>query len=401
MIKEGRDNLDPNKYRKDFPLLDKVTYFDNACMTLKPYQVINAVNEYYEEYPVCGGSRSQHKLSNILSRKIREGREAIADLIGADDKEQIVFTKNTTEAVSLVAKGLGLSKGDTVLTTDKEHNSNTVPWILLRDDKGIEFDQVRTSEDGTIDIEHFKEMMDQDVELVSMVHTSNLDGTTIPAKEIGEIVHDYEALLMLDGAQSVPHKPMDVNELDVDLLAFSVHKMLGPTGVGILYGKEEVLERLDPLVAGGGSVKDSTYDTVTLKDSPEKFEGGLQNYSALCGIKPAVDYLQDVGLKDIEKHEIKLNRIATDLLSDKVQVIGPKDPGKRSGIFNFRVEVLGCHEITILLEEKEILTRGGMHCVHPWHRTRNELGGTRASFYFYNTEEEVKRFAKVFEELLG
>lgn len=392
--------MDLSPYRKDFPMLDEITYFDNACMTLKPYQVIEAVNEYYERYPVCGGSRSQHRLSNILGRKIEEGREAIKDLIGAEKKEQIVFTKNTTEAVNLVAKGIGLGKGDTVLTTDKEHNSNTVPWILLRDDKGIKFDQVKTNDDGTFNIENFKESMNQSVELVSMVHTSNLDGTTTPAKEISEIAHDYEALLMLDGAQSVPHKPIDVQKLDVDLLAFSVHKMLGPTGVGVLYGKEEVLERLTPLSAGGGSVKDSTYDTITLKPHPEKFEGGLQNYSALCGIKPAVDYLLNVGLEDIEQHEIELNRLATELLEDKVEVIGPHDPEKRSGIFNFRVKVLGCHEITVLLEEKDILTRGGMHCVHPWHRTRGELGGTRASFYFYNTKEEVKKFARIFDDLL-
>jgi len=393
--------LDLSNYRKDFPMLDKITYFDNACMTLKPYQVIEAVNEYYEKYPVCGGSRSQHRLSNILGRKIEEGREAISELIGAERKEQIVFTKNTTEAVNLVAKGLGLGKGDTVLTTDKEHNSNTVPWILLRDDKGIKFDQVKTNDDGTFNLENFKESMNQSVELVSMIHTSNLDGTTTPAKEIGEIAHDYDALFLLDGAQSVPHKPVDVQDLDVDLLAFSVHKMLGPTGVGVLYGKEEVLERLTPLSAGGGSVKDSTYDSITLKDAPGKFEGGLQNYSALCGIKPAVDYLLDVGLEDIEQHEIELNRLATELLEDKVEVIGPHDPEKRSGIFNFRVKVLGCHEITVLLEEQDIITRGGMHCVHPWHRTRGELGGTRASFYLYNTEEEVKKFAQIFDDLLG
>ena len=393
--------MDLSTHRKDFPMLDEITYFDNACMTLKPYQVIEAVNEYYEKYPVCGGSRSQHRLSNILGRKIEEGREALSELIGAERKEQIVFTKNTTEAVNLVAKGLGLGKGDTVLTTDKEHNSNTVPWILLRDDKGIKFDQVKTNDDGTFNIENFKESMNQSVELVSMIHTSNLDGTTTPAKEIGEIAHDYDALFLLDGAQSVPHKPVDVQDLDVDLLAFSVHKMLGPTGVGVLYGKEEVLERLTPLSAGGGSVKDSTYDSITLKNPPEKFEGGLQNYSALCGIKPAVDYLLDVGLEDIEQHEIELNRLATDLLKDKVEVIGPHEPEKRSGIFNFRVKVLGCHEITVLLEEKDILTRGGMHCVHPWHRTRGELGGTRASFYLYNTKKEVKRFAEIFDDLLG
>ncbi len=392
--------MDVEDIRKDFPLVDEYIYFDNACLTLKPYQVIDAVDEYYHKFPVCAG-RSSHSLSNLLTRKIISARDSIRSFINADDPSEIVFTKNTTESINLVARGMGFEKGDAVLSTDKEHNSNLAPWLLLKKDKGIEYDQVPSLPDGTFDLEKFEEMMDNDVKMVSMVHTSNLDGVTIPSKEIGKIAHDHDAYFMLDAAQSVPHRSIDVKELNVDFLAFSIHKMLGPTGVGVLYGRRELMDELDPLVVGGGSVKDTSYEEVTLHSSPNKFEGGLQNYAGLCGVKAAVDYLLDIGLDKIEKHEIELNKRATDALKDRVTILGPEDPESRSGIFNFNLNELGCHETALLLEESKILTRGGMQCVHSWYNKRGLEGGTRISFYLYNTVEEVDILVETMESLLG
>ncbi len=392
--------MDVEDIRKDFPLVDEYIYFDNACLTLKPYQVIDAVDEYYHKFPVCAG-RSSHSLSNLLTRKIISARESVRSLLNAEDPSEIVFTKNTTESINLVARGMGFEKGDVVISTDKEHNSNLAPWLLLKGDKGIDYRQVPSLPDGTFDLEAFEEMMNKDVKMVSMVHTSNLDGVTLPSKEIGKIVHDHDAYFMLDAAQSVPHRPIDVNELNVDFLAFSVHKMLGPTGVGVLYGRRELMEELGPLVVGGGSVKDTSYEEVTLHSSPNKFEGGLQNYAGLCGVKAAIDYLLDIGLDEIEKHEIELNKRATEALKDRITILGPEDPGLRSGIFNFNLNELGCHETALLLEENKILTRGGMQCVHSWYNKRGLEGGTRVSFYLYNTVEEVDIMVDTMESLLG
>ncbi len=393
--------MNVDEIRNDFPVVDDYIYFDSACLSLKPQSVIDAVNSYYSEFPVCEGKRSSHTLSTRTTKEIKRGRKKIAELLNSPAEENIAFTKNTTEAINTVANGLGLKKGDKVLTTDKEHNSNLVPWIKLKEKKGIEYEQVSTDERGELDIEELKDKLDENVEIVSMVHTSNLDGTTIPASKVADIVHDHDALFMLDGAQSVPHRPVDVRDINVDFLAFSVHKMLGPTGVGVLYGKKKLLEDLEPLMYGGGGVKSTKYDEVVLQDVPTKFEVGLQNFASLAAVEPAVDYLLDVGMENIEKHETKLNKIATEELSDLVDIIGPENPEKRSGVFNFMVKTLGCHEITLLMDERDILLRGGQQCVHSWYSSQGLEGGNRASFYLYNTEEEVRKFVEVVRSLFG
>ncbi len=392
--------LDTDKIREDFPLVDEYIYFDNACLTLKPYSVIQAVDEYYHEFPVCAG-RSSHSLSNKLTRRVTSARESLRSLINAEDRSEIVFTKNATESINMVARGLNFQKGDVVISTDKEHNSNLAPWLMLKKKRDIEYRQVASEDDGTFSLENLEEMMSKDVKLVSMVHTSNLDGVSIPAEEIGKIARDYDAYFMLDAAQSVPHRPIDVKGLGVDFMAFSVHKMLGPTGVGVLYGRKELMDELEPLVVGGGSVKNTYYDELELHSSPARFEGGLQNYAGICGVKAAVDYLLDIGLEEIEDHEVHLNRIATEALEDLVDILGPREPELRTGIFNFNIEQLGCHEMALLLEEKGVLTRGGMQCVHSWYNAKNIEGGTRVSFYLYNTPEEVETMVGVITDLLG
>lgn len=395
------EELNIESIRQDFPVVDDYIYFDNACLSLKPYVVRDAIIEYYSKFPVCEGKRSSHTLSTEVTRRIKKSRKAVKEFLNASLDDEIVFTKNTTEAINTVARGLELKEGDKVLTTDKEHNSNLVPWIKMKEKKDIEYEQVSTDERGGLDMDDLKEKMGPEVKLVSMVHTSNLDGTTIQASKVADLVHEHNALFMLDGAQSVPHKPVDVEDIGADFLVFSVHKMLGPTGVGVLYGRKRLLDEMDPLIYGGGGVKSTRYDKAVLQDPPAKFETGLQNFAGQVAVKPAVDYVLEVGKRNIEEHETRLNRIATEELKEMVNIIGPNDPEKRSGIFNFQLKQLGCHEITLLMDEQDILLRGGQQCVHSWYNYHGLEGGNRASFYLYNTEEEVRKFVEVIKSLIG
>ncbi|MCX9014251.1 MAG: cysteine desulfurase [Candidatus Methanoperedens sp.] len=401
------------KLRADFPALQKKwngkhpIYFDNACMTLKPVQVIRAMDEYYNEYPVCGG-RSIHKMAKKVDEKVGEAREKMQKFLGASSPHEIVFTRNTTEGLNLVANSLGFNKGDVVLTTDREHNSNLVPWQVQAKRRGIKHVVVHSNPDNTFDIGKFEEMLgnNRNVRLVSMVHTANLDGYTIPAEEIIKISHDHGALVMLDGAQSAPHKPVDVRKLDVDFFALSVHKMVGPSGMGVLYGKQELLEELEPFIVGGDTVEDTTYESAKFLPPPEKFEAGLQNYAGIIGSGAAVDYLTGVGLSNIERHEEKLNRIITDGIKDMpgVGIIGPADPALRGGIVSFTVDMPhgDAHDIALVLDETEnIEVRSGAFCVHSWFNYNKCDAAVRASLYLYNTEEEARKFIDVLGKTIG
>ncbi|MDP2768133.1 MAG: aminotransferase class V-fold PLP-dependent enzyme, partial [Candidatus Methanoperedens sp.] len=400
--------MDIQKIRLDFPSLWKKwngkypIYFDNACMTLKPKQVMEAMNEYYNEYPVCGG-RSIHKMAKKVDEKVCEAREKFQKFLGAEHPEEIIFTKNTTEGLNLVANSFDFKKGDIVLTTDREHNSNLIPWQIQAHKRGIKHIVVYSNPDNTFALEQFEEIMskNKNVRLVSMVHTSNLDGYTIPAKEIIKIAHDLGALVMLDGAQSAPHKPVDVMALDVDFFALSVHKMVGPTGMGVLYGKHHLLEELAPFIVGGDTVSDTTYDGAKFLPPPEKFEAGLQNYAGIIGCGAAVDYLKNVGLSNIEQHEKQLNTIITEGIKNLLglKIIGPQESHLRGGIISFTVEMLkggDAHDIALVLDETEnIEVRSGAFCVHSWFNYRKCEAAVRASLYLYNTEEEARKFIDV------
>ena len=394
----------PESLREDFPAImnnPNTVYLDSACMALKPRKVIDAIMDYYERLGGCGG-RSAHRLAMEVTERTEEAREKVADFFGAEGNE-MVFTRNTTEGLNMVARGLKLKRGDRVLTTDKEHNSNLIPWQKLAE-RGIRYDIVPSNPDGTFNLENLKEKMGRDVRVVSMVHTSNLDGYTIPAREIGEIVHDYGAIFVLDAAQSAPHHPINVKELDVDFMAFSIHKMAGPTGIGGLYGKYEFLMELEPLNYGGGTVEDTTYSCATFLRPPERFEAGLQDYAGIIGAGAAVDYLRSIGMREIERHEAELNRIVTEELQELegIRIIGPEDPELRGGIFNFTIDGLDSNQMSVLLDEKYgILVRGGRQCVDSWYNSRNIEGGVRASFYIYNTEREARYLAEAVKEILG
>lgn len=396
------------KIRHDFPLLQRkingklIVYFDNACMSLKPRQVVEAMNEYYENYPACGG-RSGHKLAETVTRKCQEARKTVAGFIGAKKDSEIVFTRNTTEGINLVANCLDLKKGDVVLTTDKEHNSNLIPWQVLSQRNGIVHKIVFSKEDNTFDLKKFEEMMNEQVKLVSLGFTSNLDGVTIPAKEIIEIAHSFGALVLFDAAQTAPHQKIDVSELDVDFLAFSGHKMLGPTGTGVLYGKYELLERLQPFLVGGDTVEYSTYESYKLLPPPEKFEAGLQDYAGIIGLGEAIKYLEQVGMEKITQQEHQLNKFITERIIEipGIKIIGPIDPALRSGIISFHHEKINSRQIAVMLEEmSDVMIRSGQHCVHSWFNAHKIESSARVSLYFYNTLEEAGVFVNTLDKII-
>ena len=389
--------MDLNSIRADFPILqEEIIYFDNACMTLRPRQVVEAMNEYYEKYSACAG-RSNHQLAEKVHEKFEEARGIVANFIGAKENE-IVFTRNTTEGINLIAHGLGLKAEDKVVTSDKEHNSNLVPWQIA----GVNHVVVPSTAENTFDLEKFKELV-EGARLVSIGYTANLDGVTVPLKEIIDIAHAAGALVLVDAAQAAGHHPINVKDLDADFLAFSGHKLLGPTGTGVLYGKYELLEKLKPFITGGDTVEKTTYKDHILLPPPEKFEAGLQDYAGIIGLGAAIKYLQKVGFEFIQKQEFELNKFVTEELSDTpIKIIGPTDPAQRGGIYSFYLEGMEPHQISLMLDQNaKIAIRSGQHCVHSWFEARDIDGSARASFYFYNSLEEVKIFVDHLKQFIS
>ena len=396
-----------SKYRSDFPTLNREkppVYLDNACMTLRPYPVIEAIRSYYEDSPGCGG-RSVHRYATIVSRKMSECRKKISELFNANNSNEIIFTKNATHSLNQVAKGLSWEKGDVILTTDREHNSNLVPWLQLEEEQGVDHRVVKSNEDNTFNIEAFEDACasaGDKLKMVSLSHVGNLDGIAVPVKEAARIAKDHGAMVCVDGAQSTPHMKVDVQDLGVDFMAFSIHKMMGPSGMGGLWGRIELLENMRSIQSGGSTVETSHYDSLEWSKPPAKFEGGLGNYAGILGTSAAIDYISNIDLNAVHEHEISLNRIMTSKLKDVdgISIIGPEDPSKRGGICGLLMEKVDAHDIAILLDEAvDVMVRSGMHCVHSWFNSKGiDRGSLRASAYLYNTEEEVKLFADTLVE---
>lgn len=391
----------PEKIREDFPVLnDKIIYLDSACMSLKPMQVIEKMNEYYLEYPACAG-RSVHKFGRRLEEEISKARHEVAKLINCKDKE-IIFTKNATESINLIANTFDLDKGDEVIITDKEHSSNIIPWLKLQKEDGIKVVICESNKDNTFSLDNFKKCFSGKTRLVSIVHISNLDGVVNPIEEIVSISHKKGVKVLIDACQSIPHKEIDVTKLDCDFLAFSGHKMLGPTGTGVLYGKFKELEKLKQFIVGGETVIDATFEGYKEEEIPAKFEAGLQNYSGIIGLGEACRYLKRIRFSKIKKHEEKLNMIVSEGLAGikEIEIIGPLDASLRSGIYNFNITGMGAHEVAKILDSGYgIMVRSGAHCVHEWFNKHNIKNSVRASFYLYNTEKEARRFVDAVKEI--
>jgi cysteine desulfurase/selenocysteine lyase len=422
-----------DKVRKDFPALNQtfqgkpLIYFDNACTSLVPGQVIASIDEYYNRYPACGGWRSRHYFARSVGSQIEGDAEAniagsrqkIQSFINARSKKEIIFTSNTTQSINMVALGYSFKPGDKVLLTGYEHNSNLIPWLRLKSKGLLEVEFLKPGPDGKLDIEEYRRIITaQPPRLVSMVYTSNLTGYTLPAKEMIKIAHEHGARVLLDGAQTVPHQSVDVQDLDVDFLAFSIHKMCGPKGVGILYGKSELLnadssraDRLEPVLLGGGTVSDASYDGYGLLDSPEKFEAGVQDYAGYIAAGTAAEYLQKTGFDRIREQEIALNDYLTSELMKLYgdcgwfTILGPQKAAERGGILTFLVRRPNAMRISDEMNAKSnIMIRDGAFCVHSY---LNHLMGKgwaepglpsqhrmiyRVSLYFYNTLAECRVF---------
>jgi cysteine desulfurase/selenocysteine lyase len=399
--------MDVGKIRKDFAVLSKdiggkpTIYFDNACQTLRPKQVTEAVAEYYDSFPACAG-RSVHKLATEVSLRCDAARTRVADFFGAESPLEIAFMKNTTEGCNTVIFGSGLKKGDEVVTTDYEHNSVHVPILRAVETLGVRHKIVKSSMDGTFDLDAFEKAMSKKTALVAMCLTSNVTGYTLPAKEVVQIAHSYGAKVFFDAAQYAPSHKLDVRGLGVDYLAASGHKMCGPSGVGLFYCRAELSERMKPIMYGGHGVTDTKYDSYSLLPAPERFETGLQNYSGIVGTGAALDYLDAIGLDEILTHEVSLNRKITKALADMpgVRILKPSDPNLRSGIFSFNIDGLSPHDVAMIMDNsKNIMLRSGMHCCHPYFHARGLDGCARASMYIYNTPAEADIFIQTARDL--
>jgi cysteine desulfurase/selenocysteine lyase len=408
--------IDWTKIRKDFPSLERkingspVVYLDSACMALKPRQVLDAMNEYYEMYPACGG-RSIHRFGKDASEAYTAARGKIAKFLNAAQEEECIWTRNATESINIVASSVDLPKGSKIITTSLEHHSGSLPFVerVKRDNLQIEI--IKAQSDGTFDIEDWKKAVDNNTSLVSVVHSSNVTGTIAPMKEIVEIAHDRGALVMCDDAQYAPHHPLDVQAADVDFSAISVHKMCGPTGMGVLYGKMEHLESMKMVLYGGDTVSDVKFEDGKILPEylppPEKFEAGLQNYAGAIGAGAAAEYLQSIGMHEIEKHERSLLEVALKKMLDMehVHILGTEDISIKTGLVTFSVDTVpSAHDVaTYLNDEYNIMVRSGWHCVGPFHYQMGidpKKGTARASFYLYNNMDDVKAFLDGLETLI-
>jgi len=396
------------KVREDFPALSQITkgkppiYFDNACMTLRPRQVVEAMNKYYFEHPSCH-KRAVHKFGEMTTQEYKKAREAVQKFIHAKESQEIIFTKNTTEAINLVANSFAFKRGDVILTTELEHNSNYLPWQIVCKKQGLELKRFTLSQDLTFDLDKFKTVLSSGVRMVSIFHRSHVTGYALPVEEIIKLAHESRSLVLIDGAQSAPHQHIDVQKLDADFYAFSFHKMLGPTGMGCLYAKKELLENMSPYMIGGETVDDVDYDSFVLSKLPDRFEAGLQNYAGAMGVTAAISYLTRIGMGNIHQHITNLNEYITNEIQaiPKVILLGPQDPHLRGGIINFYIQDMDSGELSILLDQtNNIMTRSGVHCCHAWYKRNNWPPTLRVSMYFYNTMEEANIFVETLKKIV-
>lgn len=367
--------------KEDFPQLQKdLTYLDSACMSLKPQRVIDKVNEYYTEYSGCSG-RSGHSLSRKAQEELEDSRRKVASFIDAEPGE-IMFTSGTTESINTVAQGLDFER---VFLTEKEHNSNRAVFQAL----GVETVNMKE-----VDSEFLKQMLSED-DLVSMLHVSNLDGEVFDVEEICKIAKENQAYTLIDAAQSIPHRPFSVNEIDPDFVAFSGHKMLGPTGTGALYAAERVQEELSPLKYGGGAVSNADLSGHERKSFPQGFEPGLKNLAGLIGFGAAVEYLEEIGMNKVQSHEERLTeKMVSGLKGMDVGILG-----QGPGIISVVPGSMSSHEAAEIMDRRGVKVRAGQHCVHPWFKDKEFDGTLRASLHIYNDEHDIEEFLEVMEKI--
>jgi cysteine desulfurase/selenocysteine lyase len=391
--------LDVQRIRADFPILRRevngrtLTYLDNAATSQKPTQVIQSLVDYYERYN-SNVHRGVHTLSMEATEAYEDARGKVQRFINAPSPESIIWTRNTSESLNLVAytwAEANVCAGDEIVTTAMEHHSNIVPWQQLAYRKGATLQIIQETETGRLDMEQAAELITERTKIVAATHMSNVLGTVIDIKALADAAHEVGAVILVDGAQSVPHMPVDVQALDCDFMAFSAHKMLGPTGIGVLYGKPEILEAMPPWMYGGDMILEVTYEDASWNDLPYKFEAGTPNIADAIATGAAVDYLSALGMDRVWEHEQQLTGYALDKFDglNGINVLGPREINDRGAVVSFSHDSVHSHDLGTALDQLGIAIRTGHHCAMPLIRSHGIVSAARASFYIYNTEAEV------------
>ena len=403
-----RSILNSYALRNDFPIFKKkingkeLVYLDNASTTQKPYSVIDSITDFYTNYN-SNIHRAVYQLAEEATELYEQSREKIANFINVRP-EEIVFTRNTTESINLIAHSWArsnLKKDDGIVITELEHHSNIVPWQILCQEIGTRLEYVGIDENGFLDLEHMIELISsKKVKLVSLSHMSNVLGTIVPIEGIIKVAHQHGIPVIVDGAQSVPHMPVNVKNMDCDFLVFSAHKMLGPTGVGVLYAKKEFLEKMRPFMGGGDMIKEVFKFHTNYNEVPYKFEAGTPNIADVVGFGAAIDYLEKIGMENIRRHEISLTDYALEsILSLKyVTVYGPRDPKYRGAVISFNIADIHPHDLATIMNDHGIAIRSGHHCAQVLMQRLDVPATSRASFYIYNTKEEIDKFVNAIKE---
>jgi cysteine desulfurase/selenocysteine lyase len=396
--------LDVYKIRQDFPILSRklfdgknLVYLDNAATTQKPKEVIDAISRYYSEYN-ANIHRAVYQIAEEATEEYEKTREKIRKFINARHSEEIIFTRNTTESINLVAYAWGgsnVKKGNKIILTEYEHHSNLVPWQVLGRTKGAKLNYLQVDNEGYISLEELDKIIsitgEGKTKLITLSEMSNVLGTIFPVKELIKLAHDKKIPVLLDGAQSVPHMPTDVQDTDCDFLAFSAHKMLGPTGVGVLYVKKEILEKMKPFISGGDMIKEVHKENTIFNEIPYKFEGGTPNIADVIGFGAAIDYLNEIGMKNVREHEVKMTEYLMSKLTEikSIKIYGPKRSEDRGGLVSFNIEGIHPHDCATILNDFGVAIRSGHHCAQVLMEKLDIVASSRASLYIYNTKEEI------------
>ena len=400
LTESKKKSFDPLIVRKDFPLLSRTVnnkpliYFDNGATAQKPQAVIDAINHYYS-FQNANIHRGVHSLSQEITIAYEEARATIQKYLNAEHAHEIIFTKGTTDAINLLAYSFGkkfIKEGDEILISSMEHHSNILPWQQLCEDKNAQLKVIPINKDGEIEIEAFKKLINSKTKLVAITHVSNTLGTINPIKEMIALAHQLNIAVLIDGAQAVPHLKVDVLDLDADFYCFSAHKLFGPTGIGILYGKEKWLNAMPPYQTGGGVIKTVTFEKTTFADLPLKFEAGTPHIAGAIGLAAAINYVNEIGFKNIADYEHNLQEYATKLLSeiDGLKIIGTSK--QKAAVISFIIDGLHPFDIGMILDKQGIAVRTGHHCTQPLMQIYGVEGTVRVSFAFYNTKEEIDEF---------
>jgi len=400
--------LNVEAVRSDFPIFrrtvrgKRLIYLDSAATSQKPQCVIDAEREFYERYN-ANVHRGAYLIAEEATAAYESAREKVAKFINAPNRDCIVFTRGTTEAINLVAYSWGLAnlrEGDEILLTEMEHHSNIVPWQLIAERTGAKIKVVPITDDGLLDMDAFERLLTERVKIVAVTHVSNVLGTINPVHEICRKAHEVGAVVLVDGAQAAPHLPVDVQAIGCDFYALSGHKMCGPTGVGALYGRKELLEAMPPFLGGGEMIRTVTFERTTFNDVPYKFEAGTPPIAQAVGLGVAVDYLTKIGIERIRAHEVELVTYALERLReiDDITIYGAAPPEQRGGVIAFNIGNIHPHDLATFLDAHGICIRAGHHCAQPLMRRLNVAATARASFYLYNTPDEIDALVEALQQ---